>query len=112
MADDIVFKCEDSMWQMMAEEGVTGIPAKPFDMRRHDMADDRIYRLSWGTHPGVGSHVQQYPPPKAGWEPEVEVITFLNKATDEVLTRKYVGMQFADWAPGWCFLLVGERVPR
>ena len=99
MTDEIVFKCEDSMWQMMAEEGVTGIPAKPFDMRRHDMADDRIYRLSLSTVDDRGVS-----------RSDVEAITFLNVVTREVLTRRYLGMEFTDWAPGWCFLLVGERV--
>ena len=123
MSDDpIVFKCEDSLWQMLAEEGVTGIPAKPFDMRRYDMADDRIYRLAWGqarrTH-GVVS----YAPPTEGrlqrepgqtladvtlWEPEVESIEFENKATGKILVRRYLGMEFTDWAPGWCFLVLGE----
>lgn len=118
MADDIVFKCEDSMWQMMVEEGVTGIPAKPFDMRRHDMADDRIYRLSWMTwaarEPGERvERFQQVPPlarPRLHYKPDVDAISFFNKTTGEVLTRRYLGMEFTDWAPGWCFLLVGERV--
>lgn len=99
MDDPIVFKCEDSLWQMMAEEGVTGIPAKPFDMRRHDMADDRIYRLSMSTVDAAGTS-----------RPDIEAITFLNVATRETMTRCYLGMEFVDWAPGWCFLLVGERV--
>jgi hypothetical protein len=93
-------------------------------MRRYDRTDDRIERLSWGrarrTH-GVVS----YAPPTKGrlqrepgqtltdvtlWEPEVESITFENKATGETLTRRYLGMEFTDWAPGFCFLLLGERV--
>ncbi len=96
MDDPIVFKCADSMWQMLAEEGVTGIPAKPFDMRRHDMADNRIYRLALSYYPDG--------------RPEVDAITFLNIATRATLTRRYLGMEFTDWAPGWCFLLLGERV--
>lgn len=99
MADEIVFKCEDSMWQMLAEEGVTGIPAKPFDLRRHDTTDDRIYRLKFGRTDPDGTF----------W-PDVRTITFWNNATRATLTRRYLGMEFADWAPGWCFLLVGERV--
>lgn len=125
MPDEIAFKCEDSMWQMMAEEGVTGIPAKPFDMRRHDMTDDRIVRLSWGKARRVFGVVSFAPPDDDGrlrrnpdqsghrltvWEPEVESITFENKETGETLIRRYLGMQFEQWAPGWCFLLIGERV--
>ncbi len=99
MADEIVFKCEDSMWMMMAEEGVTGITGKPFDMRRYDMSDDRIYRLSLARVWPDGTR-----------RSDVEAITFLNVATHQTMTRRYLGMEFADWAPGWCFLLVGERV--
>ena len=50
MKAPIMFKCEDSLWQMMA------CGKKTFDMRLWDMADDRLYRLSWGethkTHTG------------------------------------------------------------
>lgn len=110
----IVFKCEDSLWQMLAEEDVTGVPAKPFDMRRNELGDDRIYRLTWGTCEGLAgpytSHVIPHHPPLKGWEPEVKSITFKNKATGETLIRRYVGMEFTDWAPGWCFLVLGERV--
>jgi hypothetical protein len=41
---------------------------------------------------------------------DVEAITFLNVVTRQTMTRRYLGMEFADWAPGWCFLLVGEQV--
>lgn len=99
MADDIIFKCEPAMWLMLAEEGVTGIPAKPFDMRRYDLADDRIYALSWGRQTG-----------DAEWQPDVGAVTFVNKATGEELTRDYRGMEFAKWAPGWCFLILGHRI--
>lgn len=106
MADEIIFKCEDSMWQMLAEEGVTGIPTKPFDLRRHDMADDRIYRLSFGhLSPTAVEWGDNW-----GWEPDIDTVTFLNKATGETLTRDYRGMEFTKWAPGWCFLILGHRV--
>lgn len=123
MTDPIVFKCEASLWDMLAEEGVTGIPAKPFDMRRYDQTDDRIYRLTWGkARKGVGmihadveqGRLARKPRQVARdvtlWEPEVESITFLNKATGATLTRRYLAMEFADWAPGWCFLLLGARL--
>jgi hypothetical protein len=99
MADDIIFRCEPAMWAMLAEEGVTGIPAKPFDMRRYDLADDRIYALQWGRRTG-----------DADCQPELTTVTFVNKASGETLTRYYLGMEFTDWAPGWCFLLLGHRV--
>ncbi|KKL67579.1 hypothetical protein LCGC14_2133530 [marine sediment metagenome] len=119
--EPIVFKSEDSLWQMLAEEGVTGIPAKPFDMRRWDMGqegDDRLYRLTaFQVEPVVAPAVHFLAEstlqaisrdPKSS--PEVPSITFLNKATGERLTRQYVGMEFPAWAPGWVFLLLGERV--
>lgn len=101
MADEIVFKCEDKMWQMLDEEGVTNIPAKPFDMRRDDHDDNRIYRLKIGHRDAEGA-----------WEPDVPAVTFHNTATGATLTRRYLGMEFTDWAPGWCFLLLGQRVAR
>ena len=98
MPVEIVFNCDPNMWLLLDEEGVTGIPAKPFDMRRHDTSDDRIYRLKWGRfEDGV-------------YRPDVDAITFRNSETRASLTRRYLGMEFTDWAPGWCFLLLGERV--
>jgi hypothetical protein len=121
MSDDpIVFKCEASLWDMLADEGVTGIPAKPFDMRRYDRADDRIERLCWGTT-SQGRQVitdlervalipRQSARRVTLWEPDVPTIGFENKATGDILVRRYLGMEFTDWAPGWCFLLLGARV--
>lgn len=106
MADEIVFNCEPAMWAMLAEEGVTGIPAKPFDMRRHDIADDRIYRLSLGHRPPKREGVAGF----EDYRPNEDSITFLNTETQATLTRRYLGIEFTDWAPGWCFLLLGERV--
>ena len=123
--EPIVFKSEDSMWQMLAEEGVTGIPAKPFDMRRWDLSqpgDDRIYRLTAFKHAHALAPAVHYLAESTVLAisresqkdmdliPEVPSITFLNKATGERLTRKYVGMEFTTWAPGWVFLILGERV--
>ena len=119
--EPITFRCEASLWDMLVEEGVTGIPAKPFDMRRYDQTDDRIYRLAWGkARKAVGvihADVEQgrllrKPRQTARdvtfWEPEVESIEFENKATGKILVRRYLGMEFTDWAPGWCFLILGE----
>ena len=49
----IVFKAEDSLWKMMAD----GI--KTWDCRRHDIGDDRIYRLSWGKFDTEFRHDRQ-----------------------------------------------------
>ena len=111
--DKIVFLSGASLWEMMAEVGTDGRPAKPFDMRRWDMADDRIYRLSWGR-------VHEYPNPirvlrnGAGsfgkaWVPEEKEVGFVNKADGRLLTYEYRGLEFTDWAPGWGFLILGKR---
>ena len=113
MSEPSIFKCEASMWDWLAEEGVTGIPAKPFDMRRWDLGDDRIYRLAWGSVPREDGpeRVQMRPDVHLIWQPDEHDVTFLNKETGETLTRKYLGMEFTPWAPGWVFLILGERVP-
>lgn len=104
----IVFKSEASLWEMMAQVNPDGRSAKPFDVRRWDMADDRIYRLSWGcltdkygiTRPGVDPH----------FESDEKQVSFLNKTTGDLLTFEYLGVEFADWAPGWGFLVLGKRL--
>ncbi|MDP2662692.1 MAG: hypothetical protein Q8R28_18390 [Dehalococcoidia bacterium] len=60
----IIFKTEDSLWQMME-------------------------RTDW-------------------WVPEVNQVAFLNKQSGQILTFEYKGMEFASWAPGWCFLILSE----
>ncbi len=44
----IVFKSEASLWDMMVPVNPDGRSAKPFNMRRWDLSDERIYRLAWG----------------------------------------------------------------
>jgi len=89
----ITFKTEESLWQMLADG------TKTFDMRRWDLADDRIYRLAWG-------HVEG----QEAWIPNESSVSFLNKATGELLTFEYVGVEFTEWAPGWAFILLGEKL--
>ena len=96
--DPIVFCCEDSLWQMLKSG------EKPFDMRRWDLSDNRIYRLAWGHwDKGGGGRLPD-------WLPDETLVSFLNKATGEVLTFCYRGMEFTAWAPGWVFLLLGGIV--
>lgn len=90
----IVFKCEDSLFQPLKDG------TRTFDMRRWDMSDDRIYRLAWGRRVGL-----------SGWRPEEREVTFVNKATGEELTLPFWGLEFAEWAPGWCFLRVQDLHP-
>ena len=96
---DIIFKTEDSIWQCLADG------TKTWDYRRYDMSDDRIYRLSRGSF-------EKNPPPgrQLAWSPDVSFVSFLNKATGEVLKFRYRGIEFVPWAPGWCFLQLGGLV--
>ena len=140
---DIVFKTEDSLWRMMAapanigvdtnprvtlspdpfgrDAGPGPISAKPFDMRRYDLVDDRIYKLSFGRENGYPSRREQFKvavddEARGGRSryllPEVEEVGFLNKATGELAVFEYKGMEFAEWAPGWCFLIIGRLLRR
>ena len=106
MKEPIVFKCEPSLWLMMLK-GV-----KTWDARLYDMADDRIYRLAWGRRLAT-SLAEGCSPGTAlmpDWRPDEPSVSFQNGATGEILTFRYLGMEFTPWAPGWVFLLLGERV--
>ena len=104
----VMFKTEASLWEMMVPVNPDGRSAKPFDMRRWDLADERIYRLSWGvltdkngiTRPGVDPSFQS----------DEKEVSFLNKATGDLLTFECLGVEFAAWAPGWGFLKLGKRL--
>ena len=113
----IVFKSEPALWAMLAECNPDGRSAKPFDMRRWDLADDRIYRLAWGVEPNIN------PPPELipwsvmdaetlgyMWVPNEKEVSFVNKATGELLTFEYLGVEFAPWAQGFGFLILGKRL--
>lgn len=97
--EPIVFNSEETLWRMMAEIGVTGLSGKPFDMRRWDMSDNRIYQLAQGR---TG--------PDAVWTPQVKEVSFRNKATGELLTFEFTELLFEHWAPGWCFLILGRCI--
>jgi len=91
--------------------------SKTFDVRRWDLSDDRIYRLSWGnTYWNKQKQVHPYPANVDSgwaaliWNPDVKELCFQNKATAAVLTFQYKGMEFASWAPGWVFLILGNIV--
>lgn len=85
--DEIIFKCEHSMFRMLIE-------GKPFDVRRWDLADDRCYRMSWGPR----------------GNPDVHEISFADKETGEVAKFEYLGVEFTAWSPGWGFIRLGARV--
>lgn len=104
MKEPIVFKCAPELWSMLASG------EKTWDACRHDLADDRIYRLSWGKPWAGGRSLQRESYPWEGWVPDESTVSFQNNATGEVLTFRYLGMEFTPWSPGWCFLLLGELV--
>jgi len=113
----IIFKCEASLWDMMADVGLNGRSAKPFDMRRWDLADERIYRLMWlergDNHAQIDPdkyNTTIYYPLQNGWVWQEKQVSFLNKDTGELLTFEYKGVEFVDWAPGWGFLILGKRL--
>lgn len=87
-----IFKCEDSLWQMLKSG------ERKFDMRRDDKTDARIRDLD-SFYVADGRLVIDVP-----------VITFLNKATGESATFKYITVRRPEWAPGWCFLILGKEV--
>ena len=103
MADKapIVFKSEPTLWAMLAQVSSEGQAFKPFDMRWWDISgDDRIYRLSVGaTRPMLRER---------GWVPAEKEVSFVNKATGELLTFEYQGVEFTAWAPGFGFILLGK----
>ena len=82
-------------------------------MRRWNLADERIYRLAWGhSSHGVGFRASPAVSPlyREDWQPNEKEVSFVNKATGELLSFEYLGVEFADWAPGWGFLLLGKRL--
>ena len=113
MKEPIVFRCEPDLWEMLARG------EKTWDARRWDLADDRIYRLAWGHRSVDNAPLQAHPYPigvasrwGSFWSPDEPTVSFQNKATGEVLTFQYLGIEFVPWAPGWAFLLLGERVGK
>lgn len=98
------FKTEDSLWQMLADG------SKTWDARKFDPQDERIHRLARWTHgPALGEDKRRglestLYHPKENW------VAFQNKASGQVATFAYEGMVMQEWAPGWCFLLLGQRI--
>jgi len=97
--DDIIFKTEDSVWQMMREG------RKNWDGRFHDISDERIYRLSWGEWEET-----PFPGQQPSWKPVEPFVGFLNKVTGQVLRFRFEGLKLPHWTPGWCFIMLGDRI--
>lgn len=98
MSNIPTFKTEDSLWQMLT----TG--EKTWDARKWDLGDERIQRLAKMVREEL---------PVGGYAsfPLEEQVAFLNKASGQIAVFQYKGYHhLVDWAPGWCFLLLGERV--
>ena len=110
----IVFKCEPSLWDMMVPVNPDGRSVKPFNMRRWAFSDDRILRLARGHIRDTSGNFLAFrvgpPLGRSNWEPDEKEVSFLNKATGELLTFEYLGVEFTPWAPGWGFLILGKRL--
>lgn len=97
--EPVVFKSEDSLWQMLAK----GI--KTWDGRLNDVTDERILRLTRG-------HWEKNPMPgrMPSYLPDEVFVCFLNKLTDQTLQFRFRGLTYVRFAPGWCFLELGGLV--
>ncbi len=97
--EPVVFKSEDSLWQMLAK----GI--KTWDARLNVLTDERILRLSRG-------HWEKNPMPgrMSRYLMDEEFVCFLNKLTDQTLQFRFRGLVYTRFAPGWCFLQLGGLV--
>ncbi len=97
--EPVVFKSEDSLWQML-EQGI-----KTWDARRFDVADERIHRLSLG-------HWEKAPHPgqRLFYVYNEKFVCFTNKLSDQTLQFTYRGFITPGWAPGWCFIQLGGLV--
>jgi hypothetical protein len=97
--EPVVFKSEDSLWQMLAK----GI--KTWDGRFNDVSDERILRLSRG-------HWEKNPMPGrlATYLMDEVFVCFENKLTGQVLQFRFRGLVYSRWAPGWCFIELGGLV--
>jgi len=98
---DIIFKSEDSMWQMVASG------EKTWDARRWDIEDPRILRLCKGHWSELEGTTLLGP-----WIFDEPHVCFVNKATGEILKMRFEGLNFVDFAPGWVFLKLGAIVER
>ncbi len=97
--EPVVFKSEDSLWQMLRQ----GI--KTWDARRFDVSDERLHRLALG-------HWEKHSLPGrlAFYQFDEPFVCFVNKLTGQTLLFRYRGFITPGWAPGWCFLQLGGLV--
>jgi len=102
----IIFETEDSLWQTMASG------ERSFDMRRWDLSDHRIYRLSLGHWEKLDETLGALVGRQPEWTVNEPFISFRNKATTEILVCRYSGMEFTRWAPGWVFLIFTGIIRR
>lgn len=97
--EPVNFKSEDSLWQMLAK----GI--KTWDARIFDANNERIRRL-------IPGHWEKNPKPGrlSIYEYDEAFVCFENKLTGQVLQFRYRGLITPGWAPGWCFIQLGNLV--
>ena len=102
--DTPTFKTEDSLWQMLADG------SKTWDARKWDPRDERIRRLAkWTWGPALGETKRKGLEGQR-YHPTEFFVAFINKASGQIATFQYEGMSMEEWAPGWAFLQLGERV--
>lgn len=97
--NEIVFSIGSDLFPLLMDR------TKRWYAAKWDITDDRMYRLSQGHawHGSVSTHVDR-------WVPEVDHVVFRNEDTGEYLSLEFMGIEFAPWAVGWAFLILGEVV--
>ncbi len=88
----VAFKCEDSLWRMLASG------EKTWDARRYDLSDERIDKLSRSWY-RTGRRVKE--------------VSFENKASGDILNFEFKELVLGfSWAPDWCFIILGKEISR
>ena len=104
----IIFNSESLSWETLLRGELN------FHPRQWNPSDPRIVALSEMT---LGAETLHRRPvdgfsltdlENKAWAPTVKTIAFRNKATDEVLTFEFKGVDFLSCTPKWIFLMLGE----
>ncbi len=101
--EPVIFKTEDSLWQMLADG------SKKWDARKFDLEDPRIHRLAL--------HLAAIPsdPYDVSFTPVEPHVGFINKKTREVLVFEFKGLEFPSgteetYMKGWVLIFLGNFV--
>lgn len=98
------FKTEHSLFEMLKDG------SKPWDMRRWSLMDDRCYNLSWKRPKSPTAWRRSEPGIPESYEWECPSVIFTDKETGGELMFQYRGVEFVPFAPGWGFILLGQRL--